>query len=188
MPRRRRSAVLCTRAVVAGLLLALTSACSGGGGGSTAQQGREQTAADNLAKQILRVGSTGGSKVTAKQAQCIADGTVADVGLDRLQKYGIITKDLTVDSGVQGVKMTPADADELAKVFVSCIDSERLVEQQFLSGSKVSAAQKKCLRDVIDESATRQILSRSFQGQRPVDVYAGVRGELRGCARLGAPK
>jgi hypothetical protein len=175
----RRSAQRCVLSTVASAVLVLAL-----GGCSSGQSDDEQKAADALAKQILSVGSTGTQAVTEKQAHCVGDGTVHDVGLDRLQHYGIISKDLTVNKSVANVKMTETDADHLAKVFATCLDSERLVEQQFISGSTVTPKQKQCVRDAIDQPATLQILSRSFQGQNAADVYAGVRKDLKRCAKL----
>jgi len=174
----RRSIQRCAlSALTAGVLVLSIGGCGSG-------NDDEQTAADNLAMQIKSVGSTGTDNVTDKQAHCLGDGTVHDVGLDRLQHYGIISKDLTVNKSVANVKMTPTDAGHLAKVFASCIDSERLVEQQFISGATVTPQQKQCVRDAIDGPATLQILSRSFQGQQAADVYADVRDDLKRCAQL----
>ena len=173
-----RSAPRCalSASVAAVLLVAL--------GGCGSSQEDERKAADNLAKQIMSVGSTATDQVTEKQAHCLGDGTVHDVGLDRLQHYGIITKDFEVNKSVANVKMTRTDADHLARVFVSCLDSEHMVERQFTSGAKVTPEQKQCVREAIDTPSTLQILSRSFQGQQAADVYADVRADLKRCAKL----
>jgi hypothetical protein len=149
----RRMARRCAPSVLTAALLATTL-----GGCGSSQADDEKKAADNLAVQIKSAGSTGTDNMTEKQAHCLADGTVHDVGLDRLQHYGIITKSLEVNKSVANVKMNQTDADHLANVFVSCLDSEHLVEQQFISGANVTPKQKKCVRGAIDAPSSFKIL------------------------------
>ena len=180
--RRARSVILPLGVLVA--LAASVTACSDGGGddGLTAQQ---RTVADNLTAEILRSGTvTGQDSVTAEQASCIARGTVRDVGVDRLRHYRIVTADLKVDKTVQGVRMDHTDAVALAKVFVRCIDTEGMFEDQFLqapSAKKLTSAQRRCIRAAIDERAVVQALTLSFQGHDK-RVYASLQGRLARCA------
>jgi hypothetical protein len=172
-----------------GALLVLAwslSACSGSPGapddGLTQQQ---RTVADNLTAEILRSGTvTGQDAVTAKQASCVARGTVRDVGVDRLRSYGIVTADLKVDKTVQGVRMNRTDSVALAKVFAGCIDTEGMFEDQFLqapSAKELTDQQRRCIKDAIDEPAVVRALSLSFQG-RDNQVYSGLRKRLARCA------
>jgi hypothetical protein len=180
---RARGTALVVGLVVLGLTL---GACSGGssddGDGLTA---RQRTVADNLTAEILRSGTvTGQDAVTAKQADCVARGTVQDLGVARLRHYGIVTADLKVDKTVQGVRMDRGDSMTLARVFVRCIDTEGLFEGQFLhakSASRLTAEQRRCIKDAIDRKAVLQALALSFQG-RDHQVYAGLRKRLARCA------
>jgi hypothetical protein len=158
----------------------LLTACGGGdstddptdGGTASTLTADEQTAADNLAAQIIRSGDVSGkgaddSGISDDQARCIAEGAVAEVGLANLQDYGILTDDLLVNKDIQGVEMSADDADALAGVFVDCIDAEALFEKQFLAatGSGKSDKVRKCIDKAVDEAAVRGALSASFQGR-----------------------
>jgi hypothetical protein len=168
--------------LLAGALSACSAGSSGGRDGLTDQQ---RTVADNLTAEILRSGTvTGQDSVTAKQAACVAQGTVRDVGVSRLRHYGIVTADLKVDKTVQGVRMNHTDARALADVFARCIDTEGLFEDQFLkapSAARLTAQQRRCIKGAIDKKAVVQALTSGFEG-RDRQVYAGLRTRLARCA------
>lgn len=177
-------------ALVGATALLCLTAC---GGGSDDEQkslsGDEQKAADNLAAQIEKTGNVGTEQaVTADQAKCVGEGTVRRIGLDALESYGILQKDLSVNKGIQGVKLKPKDADSLAAVFVDCIDAEKLFEKQFLrnaGGDKTSDEQRTCIEDAVDPKSVQQVLSLSFQGQTN-QVYTDLQRRLAACLQPGS--
>lgn len=146
--------------------------------------GDEQTAADNLAAQILRsravAGRTAEDSVTEEQAICIAEGAVTGVGLEALQDYGILTEQLKVNKGIQGVAMTAPHAGALAGAFAGCLDVEELFEQQLTAAKGLSKAQQACIREAVTEAAAREVLALSFQG-RTRGLYDGLRDSTRTC-------
>lgn len=180
----------------AALLLATLAGCGGDEEASTSSLGEdEQTAADNLASQIVRSGSmsgqgTGEGAVTEAQAGCIAEGAVAEVGLGSLQDYGIVTEDLLVNKSIQGVEMEAADADALAGVFVACIDAEALFEKRFLAGLRADTPKKgrpgpqaqRCVEKAVGVGAVEKILSASFQG-RSTRAYGKLERKVAACAK-----
>jgi hypothetical protein len=179
-----------TRHLTALLLVASLTLLSGCGG-SDDEPGlsdSEQQAADNLSSEILRSGAvTGKGAVTEAQAGCIGRGTVTEVGVDRLQHYGILSDDLRVDKTIQNVRMAGDDAEALAGVFVGCLDAEKMFEDQFLDGpdaKQLTGAQRRCVADVIDEPTVREALALRFQGKGE-QVYATLRARLETCAKPG---
>jgi hypothetical protein len=171
----------------------LLSACGGDEeepGGTSSLSSDEQTAADNLAAQIDRTGSVSGQgTVTEEESTCIAEGAVSKVGLETLQEYGIVTEDLLVNKDIQGVEMAAEDADELAVVFVDCIDAEALFEQQFLDalgGGKPSAEVEECVAEAVDTGSVVQVLSASFQG-RETPAFERLRKSVEKCGGEKAP-
>lgn len=177
-------------AVLPALLLVL-SACGGGGEKheASALSDDEQTAADNLAAQIDRSGSVSGQgAVTEAQSTCIAEGAVSEVGLTALQDYGIVTEDLLVNKDIQGVKMSAADADALAGVFIDCIDAEALFEDQFLTalGAEESPEVQECVKDAVDPESVLEVLSASFQG-RSTPAFDQLRKKVSTCSGQKAP-
>lgn len=181
-------------ALAAVLLLTALAGCrdepdgdSGSGFGAD-----EQTAADNLAAQIMRSESISGraseNAVTEDQATCIAERAVSDVGLETLQGYGIVTEELLVNRQITGVEMGADDADTLAVVFVECIDAEALFEDQLLAGAPGTPTdeQRLCVEELVDIDSVRAILSTSFQG-RTSGVYARLQDEVSQCSGQGGP-
>ena len=160
------------------------------GTGLTAE---EQTAADNLAAQIVRSEDVseergGEDTVTQEQATCIAEGAVTEVGLEVLQDYGIVTDDGLVNRGITGVEMTEDDADALAGVFVDCLDAEGLFEEQLLSRSpgEPSEEARRCVDGLVDADSVREILSMSFQG-RTSGVYDRLQDQVLRCTDQKGP-
>ena len=172
------------------LLVALLTGCGGSSdeedpGSSLSSD--EQTAADNLAAQIVRSGNVSGQDsaengVTEEESGCIAEGAVREVGLEALQDYGILTEDLLVDKSIQGVEMTAADADGLAGVFVECINAEELFVERFLDTLPPGDAEeaRECVEDAVDSDTVQAILSASFQG-RPASDFGRLQKEVSLC-------
>ena len=172
------------------LLVALLTGCGGDSDGDQASSlsPDEQTAADNLAAQIVRSGNVSGQDsaengVTEEESGCIAEGAVREVGLEALQDYGILTEDLLVNKSIQGVEMGADDADGLAAVFVECIDAEALFEGRFLSTMRPAEAEeaKECVEDAVDPDSVRSILSSSFQG-RPAEDFEELQMKVASCS------
>lgn len=178
------------RVLVPAAVLALTT-LTGCGGDDEADPSSlsddEQTAADNLASQIVRSGSMAGGAsgdgVTDEQASCVGEGAVTEVGLEELQSYGILTEDLLVDRSIQGVEMEKDDADALAGVFVDCIDAEALFEERFLDQLPPGGPeqnQRACVEEAVGDDAVQEVLSASFQG-RNTRAYGELERTVAAC-------
>ena len=149
----------------------------------------EQRAAENLSVQIIRSGSMSSqpeseNSVTVGQADCIAEGAVAEVGLAELQEYGIVTEDLRVNRSIQGVEMNAEDADALAGVFVDCVDAEALFEDRFLAGLPERGSEqdrRACVEEAVSVDAVQEVLAASFRGAR-ADTYADMQQAVSSCA------
>ena len=176
----------------ASLLLAVLTGCGGDGSegadSSSTLSADEQKAADNLSAQIIRSGSmsqpVSENSVTEEQADCIAEGAVAEVGLAELQEYGIVTDDLLVNKSIQGVEMDAEDADALAGVFIECIDAEALFEGRFLAGLPKRGSEqdrRACVQEAVVVDAVQEVLAASFRGA-PADAYADMQQAVSSCA------
>lgn len=179
------------RVLVPAVVLALTT-LTGCGGDDEADASSlskdEQTAADNLASQIVRSGSMAGggssrNAATDEEAACIGEGAVTEVGLAELQSYGIVTEDLLVDRSIQGVEMEKDDADALAAVFVECIDAEALFEERFLNQLPPGGSEQQrraCVEEAVGVDAVQDVLSASFQG-RNTRAYGELERAVAAC-------
>lgn len=160
------------------LLLALT-----GCGAS-----EDDTAKKNIKESVLKESSSvaGGAKLTEKQAECFADGMVDDVGVEDMQKYKLLDKDLKIIKDATPTDMPQGDADATADVIVSCVDMRALITAQINDSAKtdLTAEQSDCVDAAIDEDVIRDALSASFQGKQSEGMN-DMQGELFKCVMGG---
>ncbi len=170
----------CTSRNVAALLTVCVVALAGCGSDSDKQ------AVAALKSQILANNAmTGSSTISDKQATCIAEGAVDDLGVDTLQDYSILDDDLEVDKKLDEVALKGKDADRLAGVYVTCADveqifEERLVDQLSRDNAAARGRIEACVTDVVTEDAVRAILAQRFEQADP-SAYTALTGKLGDC-------
>lgn len=158
---------------------------------SACGSGDDDQAKENIKSAVLEdEGSefTGGTKPTEEQAECISDGMVDDVGVEKLQEYELLTEDLEINKGANPTDMAEEDADALAGVFVDCIDVEEMFASQLGSGEQeLPAEAQECVKDAIDEDAMKAGLSASFQGKED-EAFTAMQEEMMGCVMGSLPE
>ncbi|HET6561819.1 MAG TPA: hypothetical protein VFG72_08085 [Marmoricola sp.] len=168
-----------TLAVLCAAMFALT-ACGGGD---------DDKAKENIKASLLEEDTDlAGTKVTDEQAGCVSDGMVDEVGVDKLQEYKLLDDDLKIRKDAEGVEMAKDDAEALAKVFVDCVDMEKVFEEQFTSGAaaeQLTDEQQKCLTDAVDADVIEDALAATFQGEE-ADPTAGIQSDLMACMTGGS--
>jgi hypothetical protein len=130
----------------------------------------DDTAKKTIKASIEKSGSSlsAGTKVTDAQAQCVADGLVDDLGVEKLQKYKLLDENLEVNNDANPTDMESGDAETLAKTVVGCVDFKKIFEEQLAtSGTELSDDQKQCISDSIDEDTLANVLAEGFQGKTP---------------------
>jgi hypothetical protein len=155
---------------------------------SACGNGDDDEAKKNIKAAVLddETSLTGGAKPTEDQANCIADGMVDDVGVEKLQKYDLLDKDLKINDDADPTDMKEEDADALAGVFVDCIDVDEMFADQFASGDqKLPDEAQECIKDAIDEDAMKAGLSASFQGKED-EGFAKMQQEMMACVTPSA--
>jgi hypothetical protein len=171
-----------TAAALCAALFALT-ACGGGASGG----GDDETARENIKASLLDRGAAlAGTEVTDKQAGCISDGMVDEVGVDKLQDYELLDEELKIREEAEPKDMEKGDAEALAAVFVDCIDMEAMFEEQFASGAgaQLTEEQQTCLTDAIDGDVIEKALADTFQGKE-ADPTAELQGDIMACVTGG---
>jgi hypothetical protein len=151
-------------AVATTLLLGLT-ACSGGGGAAGPSED-DQKAADAISSSIMKEQKSAGADVFSmkqEEADCIGEGFVDEIGTEKLQKYGFLTKDLEANESLTTVKMSTADAEAAADTLFDCADV-----QQMMLGSMgdLDAKTKKCIQGVMTEDALHGLFVKMFSGKQ----------------------
>ncbi len=107
-------------------------------------------------------------------------------GCNNYQAYDLLTQDLRAGESLQDVTLQARDADALAKVFAGCMNVERLMERQVVSGLDLPRHQRrkaaKCVRTKVTAEQVTRTMSLEFQGaDNP--VFAQLRDELEACLR-----
>ncbi len=151
---------------------------------SACGNGDDDKAKENIKAAVLEdegTELTGGTKPTEEQADCISEGMVDDVGVEKLQEYELLNEDLEINDEANPDDMSEGDADALAGVFVDCIDVEEMFADQFGSGEEeLPAEAQECIKDAIDEDAMKDGLSASFQGKED-EGFATMQQEMMAC-------
>lgn len=157
--------------VCALLLLPAVTACG---------NGDEDKAKKSLS--TLMRGEKGSVSMSEKEAECTAGKLVDGVGVERLQKYDILTKDLKANKDPSdNVKMTKKDADAAATAIVECIDLVKAVTSS--AGSKFTPKQKECLAKELTKDSMHTMWSAYFQGKNDEASKALITPVLK-CAKL----
>jgi len=160
-------------AVAACAALLLLTGCGGGGD--------EDEAKENIKAGLLEQDSgLAGTEVTEEQAQCVSDGLVDDIGVDKLQEYGVLEDDLSVDASAAPENVDAEDADTLASVIIDCVDFKEVMTEQMGATADLTDEQKTCLSDAIDEEALKDLLSAGFQGEEP-EMGADMQADMMKC-------
>lgn len=102
--------------------------------------------------------------VSKKQADCIANDMVDNVGTEDLQKYGILDKELKAKDDVGEVKMSKDDAEGAADAMMNCVDAQKLVVDAV--GTSLGEEAEKCLEDSLEDEAIREFFVGLFSGDQ----------------------
>jgi hypothetical protein len=159
--------------------LALATSCSD-------DSEEERAAAALQAEMVANAGMTSRQPVDASRTGCVADGMVRQLGVGTLQRYRLLTDDLRADESIEGVQMSAEDADALAGVFAECMDVERMMERQIISGLDLPPRQRRkavrCVRDRVGADQVVRIMAAEFQGTAN-PVFQRLQDDLRACLR-----
>jgi hypothetical protein len=173
---------MATRARALALALALVvvlAACSD-------ESEHERAVAALKADMVANAGMTTGRAVRDDQTTCVAEGAVDSLGVTKLQDYGLLTEDLRAAESIQGVQLSPEDADVMAEVFVTCLGAEVMMERQIIEGLDLTRRQERraarCVRTTVTADHVARTMSLQFQGaENP--VFDELRDDLRSCLR-----
>lgn len=148
---------------------------------------RERAVAALKAQMVGNAAMTTGRQLDDEQTTCVAEGAVDTLGVDTLQSYELLTDDLRPGESIQAVELEPADADALAQSFADCMDVERLMERQIISGLDLpprrERAASRCVRQEVESQDVVETLSLEFQGAADNPVFDELLEQLQGCLR-----
>lgn len=168
---------------IAAVLCAATLALSACGGG------QEDDARENIKTGVMENSSqvAGGVELTEDQAQCFADGLVDDVGVDKLQDYGLLDENNELVENAQPDDMSAEDAEATAEVITSCVDVKQMIQDQLgaAGSTELTDEQTACVLDAIDEDDIEAGLADSFQGKEGANPLGDSMGAVMSCVMEG---
>jgi hypothetical protein len=159
------------------LMLAL-GAC-----GSQDDDKASKAISDSIMKQQK---STSGSEqsffsMTRKDADCVGDGLVDEIGSDELQKYGLLTKDKKNMNSLNEVKMPAADAKSATAVFFRCADIVGMMKKAISRTGNLPKQMQACINKAITEKNLRPFFEATLQG-KTAEAQKMLTGPMSTCA------
>ena len=101
-------------------------------------------------------------KFTQKQADCVGNGFVEEIGVDQLKEYGLITEDLEASDKPIEAKLTGDDAAGAGKVLVDCVDAAQLFKDAMLTGQDLSPEVTSCIDDALTDEVLTDFFTATF--------------------------
>jgi hypothetical protein len=149
-------------AAVAALLACTLTACG---------NDDDATASKNISAAMIKAqkSSTGAAQLLAlqkKDADCIGDGLVDKVGIDKLQEYGVLTEDMTTKSSVTEVEMSAADAKSATDVLFGCSDIATRMRGAVAKSGSIPKQMQTCVNKVLTEDNLRPMFRKVFEGKQ----------------------
>jgi hypothetical protein len=190
-----------TAAVFAVLLLLLT-ACGGSGSDSEGSKGSsssaspsvtasasddEATAATSISDSLVQATASGSSAsqmltLNRKDADCIGKDMVDELGTDKLQKYGMLTEDMKVGTGLSSLKMSKPDAEATTDVVFSCTDVAAMMRTAIGKSGSIPKQLRGCVNNVLTEDNLRPMFGKVFQGKQAA-AQKELTAPLLACAK-----
>lgn len=113
-----------------------------------------------------------------EQADCIGDGFVEEIGADQLVEYKVLNEDMTVNEGVDNVKMSEEDAGSAADVVLDCADF-REVFTGMMEGMPQEA--RTCLDDELTDERLKEFLKATFSGDQDSEAVQELSTAVQEC-------
>jgi hypothetical protein len=145
-------------AVLAGLLLPLT-ACGGGD---------DEAAAKAISDSIMKEQEGAQQSVFTmkrEEADCIGEGFVDRIGVDKLKEYEFLSEDLKAKP-MTNIVMETEDAESATDVLFDCADVEGLMNEALASGAQMDERTKACLDEVLTEDKLKSMFTLMFSGEQ----------------------
>jgi hypothetical protein len=168
-------------AALAALVLSV-GGCAGSVGGGSDDAKASEAIADSIMKS--GDGSTKLLSMKRKDADCIGNGLVDEVGTAKLQKYGLLTEDNTSKGAINDVSMSAADAEATTNVLFGCTDVEAMMNAAVSESGSLPKKVKACVARTLTEKTLRPVFDQMFQGKQD-EASKALTGPITRCAIPG---
>lgn len=159
------------RALGVAVVLALTlSAC-----------GQDEEAASKAISDSIVSNNDSTFEVTREEADCVGDGMVEDIGVDKLTEYGILTEELKANENLDEADMSEGDAGSAADVMTECADIRALFTSAM---GELPEEARQCVDDNLTDEVLRDFLTALFMNEQQKGQEQ-MMGALQECLSLG---
>ncbi len=136
-----------------------------GGDGAPSLDENEQALADLIAAQLLEDDEGDAPPLSAEQAQCIGDESVAAIGFERLVEIGLGPDSLEAGTAIEDVDVPDAEVNAIIDVYFDCVDVKAIFTQGLLETGDVSEDSAECVADGIEDRFVRLALEAGIRGE-----------------------
>ena len=169
------------RTLAAAGIVALALTATGCGGNND-----DAKAAKSLSDKIVSSQKSGASaqffSLKRKDADCIGKGFVDKIGTDKLQKYGILDKNLKAKQSVDSVKMSAGDATSATDVFFGCVDVTGMVKKEIGNSGQIPQQMQPCVNKTLTDKNLRPVFTKFFEGNQQ-DAQKSLVQPMMKCAQ-----
>ena len=145
-----------TAASVLGAALLSLTACGGSGSSSSTdaasstRSAQDVKASKSISASIMKgqKAATGSSQLftmSQKDADCIGNGLVDKIGVEQLQTYKLLDKNLKTRNSVTNAKMSAKDAESASSVLFGCTDVQGMMKKAISKSGNLPPAMKPCV-------------------------------------------
>jgi hypothetical protein len=146
-------------------------------------------AAKSLSDKIVSSQKSGSTSqffaLDRKNADCIGKGFVDKIGTDRLQKYGILDKNLDAKQNVDNVEMSAGDASSATDVFFGCVDVTSMVKKEIAKSGQIPGQMQSCVNRTLTDKNLRPVFTKVFEGNQQ-DAQKSLVQPMMKCAQGSA--
>lgn len=120
--------------------------------------GDDEVSADEVKDKIVEQMTEGEEAMTEEQAECLADGVVADFGVERANELAE-----TPDTEDIEDVLTASEIETFSNLAVTCIDVRQIAIDSML-GSGLSQEQAECVVDSLGDEDLQAMVSAGMSG------------------------
>lgn len=143
--------------------------------------GQDEEAASKAISDSIMKSNDETFEVTRDEADCVGDGMVDKIGVEKLTDYGIITEDLKADGGIESVEMSEGDAGSAADVMSGCADIKELFTSAM---GDLPEEAKQCVEEKLSDEVLHDFLVSIFMNEQEQGQQELV-GALGECINAG---
>jgi len=143
--------------------------------------GQDEEAASKAISDSIMKSNDQTFEVTQGEADCVGDGMVEEIGVDKLTEYGIITEDLKANDGIDNVEMSEGDAGSAADVMGDCANIKELFTSAM--GDLPQEAQQ-CVDENLSDEVLHDFLVSIFMNDQE-GGQQDLMGALQECITAG---